>query len=78
MRGLLCSYDRVRRTSAHALAEFGRVYTMAAETERADVVEVALAAPFGDGYDVVGVPERFAGAAPEAPVVEQALAIGSA
>jgi hypothetical protein len=47
---------------------------VAAQAERAQVREVALAAAFDDGDDVVGLPERAAGRAGEVPVVEQALA----
>jgi hypothetical protein len=38
-----------------------RCLAMARETERAEVVEVALTAAFGDRTDVVCVPERAAG-----------------
>ena len=36
-------------------------FAVAGEAEGAQVVEVALAAAFGYGADVVGVPERAAG-----------------
>ncbi len=51
---------------------------MAAQAEGAQVGEVALAAAFDDGDDVVGLPEGAAGVAREIPVVEQALAGGAA
>jgi hypothetical protein len=44
-----------------ALAELGGGFAVAEETEGAKVVEVALAASFGDGTDVVGVPEAATG-----------------
>ena len=47
---------------------------MAAQAERAQVREVALAAAFDDGRDVIGLPEGAAGVAGQVPVVEQALA----
>ena len=47
---------------------------MAAQAERAQVREVAFAAAFDDGDDVVGFPEGAAGEAGQVPEVEQALA----
>jgi hypothetical protein len=41
---------------AEAGAELGGGFAMAEEAEGAEVVEVALAAAFGYGADVVGVP----------------------
>ena len=41
---------------AEACAELGGGFAVAEETEGAEVVEVALAAAFGYGADVVGVP----------------------
>jgi hypothetical protein len=46
---------------AEALAEFGGGFAVAEETESAEVVEVALAAAFGYGTDVVGIPEAATG-----------------
>jgi hypothetical protein len=42
--------------SGEAEAELGGGFAMAEETEGAEIVEVALAAAFGYGADVVGVP----------------------
>src|ERR1700733_14055685 len=47
---------------------------MAAQAERAQVRQVALAAAFDDGDDVVGFPEGAAGEAGQVPEVEQARA----
>jgi hypothetical protein len=47
---------------------------VAAEAEGAQVREVAFAAAFDDGRDVIGLPEGAAGEAGQVPVVEQALA----
>lgn len=44
---------------------------MTTKAEGANVGEVALAAAFDDGDDVVGVPERFARAGAETPVREE-------
>jgi hypothetical protein len=41
---------------AETLAELGGGFAVAEEAESAEVVEVALAAAFGYGADVVGVP----------------------
>ena len=43
------------------MAELGGGFAVAEEAEGTEVVEVALAAAFGDGTDVVGVPEAEAG-----------------
>jgi hypothetical protein len=43
--------------AAEALAELGGGLAVAGDAEGAEVVEVALAAAFDDGEDVVGVPE---------------------
>jgi len=42
--------------TAKAGAELGAGFAVAEEAEGAEVVEVALAAAFGYGADVVGVP----------------------
>ena len=62
--------------AAEAEAEGG--HPMAAQAERTQIGEVALAAAFDDGDDVVGLPEGAAGVTGEVPVVEQALAGGAA
>ena len=46
---------------AQALAELGGGFAVAEEAEGAEVVEVALAAAFGDWTDVVSVPEAATG-----------------
>ena len=46
---------------AEAHAKAGGGFAVAEETEGAEVVEVALAAAFGDWTNVVGVPEAAAG-----------------
>jgi hypothetical protein len=46
---------------AKAHTEVGGGFAVAEETEGTEVVEVALAAAFGYGEDVVGVPEAAAG-----------------
>jgi hypothetical protein len=51
---------------------------MATQAESAQIREIALAAPFDDGDDVVGFPQGAAGIAGEVPVVEQALTCRSA
>ena len=51
---------------------------MAAQAERADVVEVAFTAAFGDRQDVVGVPQASAMEASDSPMLEQIAAIRSA
>jgi hypothetical protein len=48
-------------SEAEALAELGGGFAVAEEAESAKVVEVALAAAFGYGTDVVGVPEAATG-----------------
>jgi hypothetical protein len=58
--------------AAEAQAEGG--HAMAAQAEGAQVREVALAAAFDDGRDVIGLPEGAAGVTGQVPVVEQALA----
>jgi hypothetical protein len=58
--------------AAEAEAEGG--HPVATQAEGAQVREVALAAAFDDGHDVVGLPEGAAGVAGEVPVIEQALA----
>jgi hypothetical protein len=45
-----------QRKTAEACAELSGGFAVAEETEGAEVVEVALAAAFGYGADVVGVP----------------------
>jgi hypothetical protein len=47
--------------NAEALAELGGGFAVAEKAERAEIVEVALAAAFGYRSDVVGVPEAAAG-----------------
>lgn len=44
---------------------------MTAKTQGANVRQVALAAAFDDGDDVIGIPEGLARAGPEAPVSEK-------
>jgi hypothetical protein len=46
---------------AQACSQLGGGFAVAEETEGAEIVEVALAAAFGYGADVVGVPEGVAG-----------------
>jgi hypothetical protein len=46
---------------AEALSELGGGFAVAEEAQGAEVVEVALAAAFGDWANVVGVPEAAAG-----------------
>jgi hypothetical protein len=46
---------------SEALAELSGGFAVAEEAEGAEVVEVTLAAPFGDWANVVGVPEAAAG-----------------
>ena len=46
---------------AQALAELGGGFAVAEEAEGAEVVEVALAAAFGDWTNVVSVPEAATG-----------------
>lgn len=48
---------------------------MASQTERADILEIALAAAFGDGHDVVRIPETSSHALSESPVLQQKLPI---
>lgn len=43
---------------SQALPELGRSPAVARDTQGADIVEIALPAPFGDGQDVVCIPER--------------------
>ena len=59
---------------AQAFPEPGGDAAMAAQTERAEVVEVALPAAFRDGNDVVGFPEGHARAATGLPLFEKPLA----
>ena len=40
---------------------------MAFQTQRADVFEVAFAAAFHHGKDVIGVPQAFARTGPQSP-----------
>ncbi len=47
-------------TEAQASAEASGDFAVAEEAERAEVIEVALAAAFGYGEDVVGVPQAAA------------------
>jgi hypothetical protein len=51
----------VGSAGAETAAEVGGDFAMAGEAEGTEVVEVALSAAFGDGADVVGVPEGVAG-----------------
>lgn len=46
---------------------------MTAETEGADVLQVAFAATLADREDVVGIPETLAMQAAHAPVLQQFL-----
>ena len=43
-------------SAGQTLAEFGGGFAVAEDAEGAEIVEVALAAAFGYGADVVGVP----------------------
>src|ERR1700750_3183605 len=49
--------------------------TMAAQAERADILEIALTAAFNDGNDVVGIPETFARPATQSPVGKERVAV---
>jgi hypothetical protein len=72
---LSCAYHDARELarlgSAEPEAEGG--HPVAAQAERAQVREVALAAAFDDGDDVIGLPEGAAGVARQIPIIEQAL-----
>jgi hypothetical protein len=60
LRPVLLTRDTVRRGAFEADAELGCGFAVAEETESAEIVEVALAAAFGYGSDVVGVPKATA------------------
>src|SRR5688572_25488025 len=47
--------------------------TMTAQAQSSDVVEIASAAAFGNGQDVIGVPETSAVQRLQAPLRQQAL-----
>ncbi len=49
-----------RRQRPEPLPKPGRRLAMAKEAESAEIVEVALAAAFRDGEDVVGIPQAAA------------------
>lgn len=51
---------------------------MAHQTERAEVIQVAFPSPFGDGPDVVSVPERAAGGGAAQPPHRQSFGAGCA
>lgn len=72
LSGRIGGGDRGLFTEAGAQGE-GSV-PVAMQTEGAEVVEVAFAAAFDDGDDVVGIPEAFAAAPADAPVLEKELA----
>ena len=44
---------------------------MTQQAKCAHVRKVALAAAFGDGHNVVGIPERFAAAFPQLPMLQE-------
>lgn len=44
---------------------------MAAQTEGANIVEIAFSAAFDHGYDVIRIPEAFARPAPQSPMREE-------
>ena len=56
---------------ADAFAQRYRCLAMTTQAEGANVVEVAFASAFGDGENVVGVPQAFPCAPLESPVGEQ-------
>lgn len=51
---------------------------MAAQAERANILEIALASAFNDRNDVIGIPEALARPATQAPVRKQRRAICAA
>ena len=57
--------------------QFGRLFPVADQAKSADVGEVALAAAFDDGNDVVGIPQRFSIDASETPARKQLVAVCS-
>ena len=57
--------------------QFGRLFPVADQAKSADVGEVALAAAFDDGNDVVGIPQRFSIDPSETPARKQLLPVGS-
>ncbi len=66
---------------AETAAQVGCNFAVAGEAEGAEIIEVALAAAFGYGEDVVGVPEGTAGGdgfeAPEGEGFNPGLAAGA-
>ena len=51
---------------------------MANEAESAQIFEVAFAAAFDHGQDVIGIPEAFPGDGFESPTDEEPGAVGAA
>jgi hypothetical protein len=47
----------VERFSAQPELQVSRLHAMAHQTQRANVVEIALSTPFGYGEDMVGIPK---------------------
>jgi hypothetical protein len=56
VQSALCRFQR-----PEPLPKLGRYFAMAEETKGAEIVQIALAASFGYGDDVVGIPEAAAG-----------------
>jgi hypothetical protein len=73
------SRDRRERSSGVAIGErfeanpqLGRLRAMTYQAQRADVLEIALAATLDHGHDVIRIPQRFARQAFQSPPLEQA------
>ncbi len=66
-----CSGDVRPARSTHAFAQFQRYLAMTAKAQRAEIVEVAFAATFRHGQDMIRIPEGFARTCLQSPVRKQ-------